>query len=107
MPKQVTNQFTEFEFTQAEMYAATRFSDLQLMLIQTLIARDARQRVNLKIDPNDLRSLQEEAGLKGSIGAYEYLIYLATETPAPSAETGNQSAELPQQDVSSTKGGQL
>lgn len=95
MPKQIANQFTEFEFTNAEMFAATRFSELQLMLLQTLIARDARTRVNLLVKPNDLSSLQEEAALKGSITAMEYLLHLATETPNPTAEESGQTSQLP------------
>lgn len=94
MPKPVANKFTSYEFTQAELFAATRFSDLQLMLIQTLIAKDAEQRVNMKITPNDLASLQEEAALKGSIEAMEYLLYLAAETPNPTAEESGQTADV-------------
>jgi uncharacterized protein YceH (UPF0502 family) len=98
MPTQISNQFTEFEFTNAEMFAATRFSELQMMLFQTLLARDARTRVNLHVRPNDLSSLQEEAALKGSISMLEYLIYLATETPNPSAEDSGQPSQLPTQE---------
>jgi hypothetical protein len=97
MPKQVPNQFTEFEFTTAELYAATRFSDLQLMLIQTLAARDAKQRLSINIDPTNLQSLQEEAALKGSIGAYEYLLALARDTESPNQNSGEILAEIPTQ----------
>jgi len=96
MPKQVSNQFTEFEFTQAEMYAATRFSELQLMLIQTLVARDAKQRISINIRPNDLASIQEEAALKGSINAMEYLLSLYTDITMPSAEESGKQADLPE-----------
>jgi len=95
MPKQITNHFTEFEFTQAEMYAATRFSELQLMLFQTLLARDAKQRIAINVRPNDLASIQEEAALKGSIGAMEYLISLYTDISMPSAEDSGKQTDLP------------
>ena len=94
MPKQVPNQFTEYEFTATEFFAATRFTDLQLMLIQTLAARDAKARLGMEVKPNDLQSVQEEAALKGSIGAYEYLLAIARDTEAPSQEAGEQPVEF-------------
>lgn len=81
----IPNRFTEFEFNQLEFYAATRFSELSLMLIQTLIAKAALEKVNLTIDPNDAKCIQREAELQGTLYAYEHLLFLATETEAPSA----------------------
>lgn len=92
MPRPISNAFTEFEFTQAEWYAATRFSDIQLMLFQTMLARAASRRLNVNITPDDKRSLQEEAEIKGEMGAYESLMSMHTDTEAPATEDENKPA---------------
>lgn len=92
MPQPVSNAFTEFEFTTAEWYEATRFNTLQLMLIQTLLAKAATKRINVAIDPDNKTSLQEEAALKGEMGAFEYLLTLFSDTEAPAVEDENKPA---------------
>lgn len=95
MPIQVPTQFTAWEFTQAELYAATRFSQLQLMLIQTLIAQAAQRKVNLKYDPSDpLSFAQQEAEATGEISAYEWLMLLHTNTEVPSVEEEGTKADV-------------
>lgn len=89
MPRPISNAFTEFEFTQAEWYAATRFNEMQLMLFQTMLARAATRRVNINITPDDKRSLQEEAEIKGEMGAYESMLAMYTDTEAPVPEDEN------------------
>lgn len=84
MPTIVPNKFTEFEFSTAELYAATRLTDLSLQLIQTLAARAAVERLNLRVDANDPNKfIQAEACLTGQIEAYENLIALVESTPKP------------------------
>lgn len=92
MPKPISNAFTEFEFTQAEWYAATRFNELQLMAFQTLLSRAASRRLNINITPGDNRSLQEEAEIKGEMGAYEQLLSFYTDVTAPEVEDENKPA---------------
>lgn len=92
MPRPISNAFTEFEFTQTEWYAATRFSDLQLMLLQTLLARAASRRLNVNVTPDDKRSLQEEAEIKGEMSAYTDLMTMFTDTEAPAVEDENKPA---------------
>lgn len=104
MPKPVPTRFTEYEFSQAEFYTATRFSPLNLMLIQTLLSQDAQEKNNLKVDlsiPGKTREqavdefLQREAELQGSMRAYEHLLSLFRETEAPQSEQSEQKADIP------------
>lgn len=84
--RQIPNRFHEWEFDKKEAYIATRFSQFNLALIQTLIAQAAIRRTNLNYDPtNHLNFIQQEAEIKGEIGALEHLLMLATETTAPDA----------------------
>lgn len=94
MPRPVATPFTKFEFTNEEFFAATRFSETQLMLIQTLLADAAIRRINLKVNPSDLSSLQEEAEVKGEIGAYQHLLNLFTDTPMPEASEAQKQADV-------------
>ncbi len=84
MPRPITNTFSEFEFTTEEFYQATRFSQLSLHLIQTLLAQTAAQRLSLKVDTKDPTEwIQAEAALKGTMEAYENLLDLFATTEAP------------------------
>lgn len=86
MPTPKSNSFTEFTFTQEELFAATRFSTLQLMLIQTLASRAAQDRLEIMYDPvNPVKFAQQEAESKGEIGAYNNLLMLYNNTEAPVA----------------------
>lgn len=95
MPVPIPTAFTEWEFTQKEAYAATRFSELNLMLIQSLAAKAAQRRLNVKFDPlNPTLFAQEEAELQGEIGAYQHLLLLATETEVPEAQYEQEKADI-------------
>jgi hypothetical protein len=95
MPTQIPNKFTSWEFTTEEFYGATRFTQMNLMLFQTLAADAATRLVNLKRDYKDKEgSLQEEAALKGEMETYEYLIMLFTDTEVPVAGTEKQAAPI-------------
>lgn len=86
MPVPVSNRFTEFEFTNEELYGASRFTQLQLMLLQSLSAKAASNRLGLVVDPDKISSfLQAEAALKGEQDAYDYLMVLSetVEPPTP------------------------
>jgi hypothetical protein len=91
MPKPKATRFTAFEFTDDEMFAATRFSQLSLMLIQSLAADAIENKAQLKIDLQsgkplaeaNIEFMQREAELSGEIGAYEHLLLLAAETVVP------------------------
>lgn len=101
MAKQIPTRFTEWEFTEKEKYIATRFSEFNLMLFQTLIAQEAAKRLNLAYDPaKPLDFLQQEAEIKGAIGAYEHLLLLATDTTVPAGVDEKGIADLSR--VSST-----
>lgn len=93
MPRPKANKFTAFEFTQEELFAATRFTQLNLMLIQTLIAEAMEERSELAIDLSppgetlesaNIKFLQREAAIKGKQDALEHLLMLATQTELPS-----------------------
>lgn len=94
MPTPVTTSFSQWDFSQKELYAATRFSVMNLMLIQTLLAQEAQKKLNLKVDMNGGASkadaidrfIQQEAALTGGIEMLEYLLLLANETEAPSPD---------------------
>lgn len=95
MPTPVPTRFTKFDFTQEEFYAATRFTQVQLMLLQTLIADAAVRKTNLKFDPQDtVNFAQQEAEITGEIGAYEHLFLLATEMEMPEAQAAAELAEV-------------
>lgn len=95
MAKQVPNRFTEWELTEKEAYVATRFTQLNLMLIQTLIAQTANRKVNLKYDAKDpIAFAQQEAEITGELEAYEHLLMLATETQVPEASSENAAADV-------------
>lgn len=95
MPTPVATRFTKWEFTNAELYAASRFSQLQLMLIQSLVADAAIRKNNLTYDPaNSVNFAQQEAEATGEISAYEYLLMLATDSQAPEASEAEAKAEI-------------
>lgn len=94
MPIPVPTRFTKFEFSEKEYFVATRFTEMNLMLIQTMLAEAAEELTNLKIDlleeTTDKESAvllfaQRQAELIGKIGAYENLILLSTDTKEPVA----------------------
>lgn len=95
MPTPVVNRFTQWEFTNAELYAATRFSELQLMLIQSLAADAAVRKTNTRFDPtNPTAFAQEEAEIQGELGAYEHLISMHADLEAPEATVEQAKAEI-------------
>jgi len=84
MPKPRPTHLTAYEFTPEEYYAATRFTELNLMLFQTLAADALASKVNLKIDLKEdtlmeanAKYMQQEAELTGMKEAFEQLLYLA------------------------------
>ncbi len=80
-------KFSSYDFSNAELYAATRFDTLQLMLFQTLFAEAAEERLALTIDtskPDEF--IQREACLRGTMEAFDRLISLASEITAPEAK---------------------
>lgn len=89
MPVPKATSITAFEFTEDEYYAATRFSELSLMLIQTLAANVLEERLTLKIDLTkplaeaNFTFMQQEAALKGQQDAFNQLLVLARETKLP------------------------
>lgn len=95
MAKQVPTRFTEWEFTTKEAYVATRFTELNLMLIQTLIAQAAVRRTNLHYDPKEPEKfMQQEAEITGEIGAYEHLLTLFSDSVAPVADKQDEKADI-------------
>lgn len=95
MPTPVATRFTQWEFTNAELFAASRFSQLQLMLIQSLIADAAIRKNNLTFDPqNAVNFAQQEAEATGEISAYEHLLMLATELTPPEASESEAKADI-------------
>lgn len=95
MPTPVPSRFTLFEFTEDELYAASRFNSLQLMLFQSLIAKAALKKINLKFDASDpVVFAQQEAELTSEIEAYEHLLMLATEMEAPAKENADKPADV-------------
>ena len=87
MPRQITNSFTEYELTSEELYLATRFTDLQIMLIQSLLSKTSQLKLRVRIDTTALQeSLQQEASLAGQIDAYEHLLALYTDTSNPAVK---------------------
>jgi hypothetical protein len=88
MPQPKVTRFTSFEFSPEELYAATRFSQMNLMLIQTLAADVLEEKTRLKIDLKsnkplaeaNIEFMQQEAALQGRIEAYEHLLMLPNET---------------------------
>lgn len=96
MPTPVSNQFTEFEFTNEEIFAATRLTTLQLMFLQSLIAQSATKRLSIKhkLGEGNQEALAEEICERGTQEAYEYLFMLATTLEAPVAGTEKEKASL-------------
>lgn len=95
MPSPIVNIYTEYEFNRLEFYAATRLNDLNKMLIQTLLARDATDKAALTVDPTNVSLfIQREAELQGAIRAYQHLLFLAENTPVPEASEQNEAAEV-------------
>lgn len=99
MPTPIYNQFTQFEFSNEELFAATRLTQLQLMLLQSLIANCADHRLAIKhrLGDGNQEALAEEICERGSQEAYEYLFMLATTLEAPAAGTEKEKANLTQQ----------
>lgn len=65
------------------------------MMFQTLLARAASKRIRVNIDPASSKSLQEEAEIKGEMGAYEHILSLFTDTDAPAVEDENKPETTP------------
>ena len=84
MPLPAPSAFTKYELTEEEMKLATSLNICTLALLQNLAAAAAEKRLALAPDGAKLHEfLQQEAELKGEIGAYQYLLALA-ETDAVS-----------------------
>lgn len=95
------NEMTEFEFSEMELYQATRFSELNKMLIQTLMAQEAKRKLDLKVELDKYSKeqavsvfVQQEAEIQGNIRAFGWLLWLAENTEAPQPETEAQKAEI-------------
>lgn len=101
MPIPRSTNLTAYEFTDMEFYAATRLSELNLMLLQDLIAEKSAEKarliVELKEAPNSqeaiIRFIQREAELTGEIGAYMHLVDLFANTQQPTAVPQPQNQE--------------
>lgn len=86
MPIPRETKFQGYEFTQAELYAATRLPALTAMLIQELYSQAAAQRLALKVDTENPQSfIQQEACLKGTMEAFEHLLLLQEVIVPPEA----------------------
>lgn len=89
MPIPKATSIIAFEFTPEEYYAATRFTEMNLMLIQTLAANVLEERLSLQIDLSKPLAeanaifMQQEAALKGQQEAYNQLLMLARDTNLP------------------------
>jgi hypothetical protein len=93
--QQVATRFTKWEFSEKEAYVASRFTQLNMMLIQSLIADEALRKTNLTFDAaNPTNFAQQEAEIVGAMRAYEHLLLLATETEAPVASEENKPADI-------------
>jgi hypothetical protein len=96
VPSPIATRFTKFEFTESELFAASRFNEMQLMLFQTLIASAAESKVNLTLDFKEegvdketavILHAQRQGELIGEIRAYEHLLLLYSDTSAPVVKT--------------------
>jgi hypothetical protein len=92
VPKTIVNKFTKFEFVDKEFFSATRFTEINLMLIQTLAATAAESLADLKLDMTEeginkeqavILFAQRQAELIGEMKAYEHLILLFQNTTDP------------------------
>jgi len=85
MPIPRATKFTAFDFTEEERKEAGKLSQFNLMLLQTLAAEASEERLQLKLDLHEGKTLHEaqmlfmqrEAELQGRIAAYEGLILLS------------------------------
>lgn len=96
----VIQSYEEYEFTQDELFAATRLSEPLKMLIRTLIAQEVRQRSQLTVDLRTKTSseavvafIQQEAEKTGSIAAYNHLLVLSDTIEPPTPEEATQTAD--------------
>lgn len=88
MPIPKSTPVTAWEFTRDEFYAATRFTELNLMLFQNLKADAVENKSTLKINFDEspslelanVRYMQREAELNGMIQAYDRLVELFAST---------------------------
>lgn len=95
MPTQLPTRFTAYEFTQAELFSATRLSNLNVMLLQTLISQAAVRRTNLRYDPEKaLEYVQQEAYIIAEIEAYEYLLSMMVDIQMPPDEEAQKKADV-------------
>lgn len=102
MPKVKSNEFNEYEFTEVELYEATRFTASQKMLFQSLIAQEASKKVALQIDLKQYPTkeaaidafIQAEAECQGGIRSLMWLIWLEENTSPPTPESESQKAEI-------------
>lgn len=70
-----SNTFTSWKLTFEEYKAGKTFNNLQMYVIQNLIAEAALEKVSLTFDPaNPSAFIQREAELQGQISILQYLI---------------------------------
>lgn len=98
MPIPRAGSLVGFDLTNEEFYAATRFSELNLILFQSLLADAAHKKLNLKIidasDKGIREFLQAEAELQGEIRTYEHLIVIARTTAVPNPQEAKETANI-------------
>lgn len=100
--RQIPNEFVEYEFTELELYQATRFNEMQKSLIRTLITQEARRKLELKVNlaesPNREKAVQDfiqvEAECQGGIRALQWLLWLEESTEAPLPESAETKAGI-------------
>jgi hypothetical protein len=78
----IIDEYTDYEFTEAELKEARIFTPLQKAYISSEIARACREKMELKVDVNNIMAfVQAEAELQGNINSLKFLI--TTDVPAP------------------------
>jgi hypothetical protein len=80
MPTLATSRFTKYNLTQQEELSGSILTPEQLCMIQTECAQVAEQILNLEYSPdNPLKSVQNDAFLKGQLSVYQLLIDRSSE----------------------------
>lgn len=71
----IPNPFSSYSMNEEELLEGATLTIGQEQFIQNQISMAAQERLSLDYDPDaPLKFLQREAELKGSIGAYQYLL---------------------------------
>ena len=75
MSKIVSNDFSEYSFTEDEEQAACCFTSLQRQNIQNHISRISQEKIAHEPDPNEFdKFIQKEAYLRGQIDILKHLL---------------------------------